>query len=71
LDSTPSLVINCREARGIEYWVATQAINLAKKTDLQVVNVDNEDLLWANELFDGCMAIEVLEHLFDPVHAPA
>ncbi len=35
------------------------------------MNIDNEDLPWESEAFDGCMAIEVLEHLFDPVHAMA
>lgn len=42
-----------------------------QSTDLKVVNIDMEDIPWETGSFDGVMAIEVLEHLFDPVHALA
>ena len=41
----------------------------AKSVDLKVLNIDNDELLWESKSFDGAMAVEVLEHLFDPVHA--
>lgn len=42
-----------------------------EKIELKVNNIDKEELPFQKEMFDGCMAIEVLEHLFDPVHALA
>lgn len=58
--------------------ISKQAINISEKivhssgkTDLRVLNIDKEELPWKSETFDGYMAIEVLEHLFDPVHALA
>lgn len=41
----------------------------AKSLDLKVLNIDNDELQWDSKSFDGAMAVEVLEHLFDPVHA--
>ena len=46
-------------------------VNSSVATDLRVVNIDKESLPWENGVYDGCMAIEVLEHLFDPVKALA
>ena len=43
--------------------------NTVDKLDLKVLDIDAEDLPWKEESFDGVMAVEVLEHLFDPVHA--
>lgn len=62
--------------------ISPTAISLAKQTiapnghsgirvELNTVNVDEDDLPWNDETFDGCLAIEVMEHLFDPVHALA
>lgn len=48
---------------------ASSCVQASGGVDLKVVNVDNEDLPWNSQSFNGCMAIEVLEHLFDPVHA--
>ena len=56
-------------AKAIEH-----AKDLTTKTepiDLKVVNIDMEDIPWETASFNGVMAIEVLEHLFDPVHALA
>ena len=51
--------------------VAGKTTSAAKPKDLRTLNIDSADLPWDDETFDGCMAIEVLEHLFDPIHALA
>ena len=56
--------------------ISSKAIEIAREqvgdgVDLQVVDIDAEELQFPSESFDGAMASEVLEHLFDPVHALA
>jgi SAM-dependent methyltransferase len=58
--------------------ISPSAVALAERTlggpnhsDLRVLNIDSEDLPWDANSFEGVMAVEVLEHLFDPVHALA
>jgi len=51
--------------------IARKNVKAQGKVDLRVVNIDNEELPFDDKSHDGCMAIEVLEHLFDPVHALA
>lgn len=51
--------------------ISEKSINevYTKSVDLKVLNIDDDELPWESRSFDGAMAIEVLEHLFDPVHA--
>ncbi|GAX62918.1 methyltransferase type 11 [Candidatus Scalindua japonica] len=51
--------------------IAKKEVHASGKVDLRVVNIDSENLPWESNSFEGCMAVEVLEHLFDPVHALA
>ncbi len=51
--------------------LAIDSAPISDKPDLKVVDIDKEEIPWETETFDGVMVIEVLEHLFDPVHALA
>ncbi len=69
-------MLNAPHKTGVD--ISAKAIEIARHqvqaedgVDLQVVDIDNDELPFPEKSFDGALASEVLEHLFDPVHALA
>jgi len=60
-----------KEKYGIDISQIAVSNAIKRGINAKVVNIDAEDLPYESEFFDGLLAIELLEHLFDPVHALA
>ena len=62
---------NANEKYGIDISKTAIASALKLGINAQVVDVDEENLPFESGYFDGVLAVEILEHVFDPVYVLA